>query len=102
MARVLKLKSAKLPRKKIANKRQSSGKCWTFAPQFVAVFGPNRERLYVNRGALDYLGISLDEWRQRSFALEFIPDDSERFKTYADRALSTGAAYELEVRLRKK
>jgi len=67
----------------------------------VAVFGPNRERLYVNRGALDYLGISLDEWRQRSFAAGVHPDDSERFKTYADRALSTGAAYELEVRLRK-
>jgi formate hydrogenlyase transcriptional activator len=72
-----------------------------FTPQFVAVFGPNRERLYVNRGALDYLGISLDEWRQTSFAAGVHPDDSERFKTYADRALSSGAAYELEVRLRK-
>ncbi len=28
-------------------------------PQLVAVFGPNRERLYVNRIALNYLGISL-------------------------------------------
>ncbi len=36
------------------------------APQLVAVFGPNRERLYANRIALDYLGLSLDEWRQRS------------------------------------
>src|SRR5712664_2637602 len=55
-----------------------------FTPQFVAVFGPNRERLYVNRGALDYLRISLDEWRQRSFAAGVHPDDLERFKTYAD------------------
>jgi PAS domain S-box-containing protein len=72
-----------------------------FTPQFVAVFGPNRERLYVNRGALDYLGIGLDEWRQRSFAAGVHPDDSARFQTYADRGLSSGAAYELEVRLRK-
>ena len=35
------------------------------APQQVAVFGPRRERLYANRVALDYFGISLEEWRQR-------------------------------------
>jgi PAS domain S-box-containing protein len=69
-------------------------------PQLVAVLGPNRERLYVNRVSLDYLGISIDEWRQRSFAAEVHPDDQERLKTYADRAFS-GAAYELEMRWRK-
>jgi formate hydrogenlyase transcriptional activator len=72
-----------------------------FTPQLVAVFGPKRERLFVNRNALDYLGISLDEWRQRGVGAEVHPDDSERLKTYADRALSNGASYELEVRLRK-
>jgi PAS domain S-box-containing protein len=71
-----------------------------FTPQLVAVFGPNRERLYVNRVTLDYLGITIDEWRQRSFAAELHPDDAEQFNTYADRAFS-GAAYELEMRLRK-
>ena len=72
-----------------------------FTPQFVAVFGPNRERLFINRIALDYLGISLDEWRQKAVGTEVHPDDSNRLKTYADRGLSNGAAYELEVRLRK-
>ena len=72
------------------------------APQLIAVYGPNRERLYANRTALDYLGISLDEWRQKSFAASAHPDDSERLKTYADRALSSGAADELELRLRKR
>ena len=28
-----------------------------FAPQYVAVFGPDRERLYANRIFLDYLGL---------------------------------------------
>jgi formate hydrogenlyase transcriptional activator len=73
-----------------------------FAPQLVAVFGAKRERLYANLVALDYLGISLDEWRQRSVGAEVHPDDSEQLRTYADRALSTGSAYELEVRLRKR
>jgi PAS domain S-box-containing protein len=72
-----------------------------FTPQLVAVFGPNRERLYVNRNGLDYLGMSLDEWRQKSFAFEVHPDDAERLESYADRASSSGPAYEVEIRLRK-
>jgi PAS domain S-box-containing protein len=72
------------------------------APQLIAVYGPNRERLYANRTALDYLGISLDEWRQKSFATSAHPEDSERLKTYTERAFSSGAADELELRLRKR
>jgi PAS domain S-box-containing protein len=33
-------------------------------PQLVAVFGPGGERLYTNRIGLDYVGLSLEEWRQ--------------------------------------
>jgi PAS domain S-box-containing protein len=72
------------------------------APQLIVVYGPNRERLYANRTALDFLGISLDEWQHNSFAADTHPDDSERLKTYTDRALSSGAADELELRLRKR
>jgi PAS domain S-box-containing protein len=70
-------------------------------PQLIAVYGPNSERLYTNRGALDYFGMSLDDWRQRSFGAEIHPDDLERVTSYWDRASSNGSAHELEVRLRK-
>src|SRR5277367_1174053 len=72
------------------------------APQLIVVFGPDRQRLYANRTTLDYLGINLDEWLHRSFAADVYPDDSDRFKIYMDRALSSGAADELELRLRKR
>ena len=71
-------------------------------PQLIAVYGPNRERLYINRIALDYLGLSLEEWRQtREWGAFVHPDDRARERDYFDRALSTGSAYELELRLRK-
>ncbi len=71
-------------------------------PQFIAVFGPNRERLHVNRIALDYLGFSLEEWRQTPHPGAFVhPDDRPRDLDYFDRAVSTGSSYELELRLRK-
>jgi PAS domain S-box-containing protein len=72
-----------------------------FAPQLVGVYGPNRERLHVNRIALDYLGLSLDEWRTPERGTSVHPDDRARDRDYFDRALSVGSAYELELRLRK-
>ena len=71
-------------------------------PQLIAVYGANRERLYINRIALDYLGLSLEEWRQtREWGAFVHPDDRARERDYFDRALSTESAYELELRLRK-
>ena len=73
-----------------------------FTPQLIAVYGPNRERLHINRIALDYLGVSLEEWRQTLEGGAFgHPDDRARDRDCFDRARSAGSAYELELRLRK-
>lgn len=73
-----------------------------FAPQLIAVYGPNRERLYVNRIALDYLGLTLEEWRQTPGHSAFVhPDDRAQEHDYSDRGLYRESAYELELRLRK-
>jgi PAS domain S-box-containing protein len=78
-----------------------------FTPQLVGVFGPNGERLFANRMLLDYLGASLDEWRQtpgsffssRAFTH---PDDWERVaRTCSDNASAAGSPFELELRGRK-
>jgi PAS domain S-box-containing protein len=69
-------------------------------PQLITVYGPNRERFYANRTTLDYLGISLDEWRHKTFAHTTHPDDLERLKASWDHALAGGTAYEVELRLR--
>jgi formate hydrogenlyase transcriptional activator len=78
-----------------------------FTPQLVGVFGPNGERIYANRILLDYLGTTLDEWRQTPgdffSSRPFIhPDDRERAaSSYSDSARSAGSAFELELRVRK-
>jgi formate hydrogenlyase transcriptional activator len=71
------------------------------APQIVGVLGSGRERLYANRFALAYYGVSLEEWRQRTLANEVHPDDFDRVKTLVDRSVVHPADYELEMRLRK-
>jgi PAS domain S-box-containing protein len=70
-------------------------------PQLVSVFGPGRERLYANRVMLDYLGVGLDEWLQRSLGTHTHPDDLERVKACWLRASGSGSAYDVELRVRK-
>jgi PAS domain S-box-containing protein len=73
-----------------------------FAPQLVGVYGSNRERLHANRIALEYAGVSLEEWRQTPEHGAFVhPDDRARDQDYFSRAFSAGSAFELELRLRK-
>ncbi len=74
-------------------------------PQQVAVYGPGGERLYVNRVALDYIGVSLEEWLQTPGSalrpVKFIhPDDRARaVRAFSDVSRSGGSAYELELRV---
>jgi PAS domain S-box-containing protein len=74
------------------------------APQLIAVYGPNRERLYANRVLLDYLGFSLEQWRQPSGGHgDYVhPDDNERSDVFFDHAVARAFADELEVRLRRR
>ena len=75
-------------------------------PQLVGVFGPNGERLFANRMLLDYLGATLDEWRQtpgnffssRPFTH---PDDWERAARTCSDSARAGSAFDLELRGRK-
>lgn len=70
-------------------------------PQLIAVFGPRRERLFINRMALDYFGLTVDEWCDTAPGALAHPDDSKRFQVQWDRALSSGSAFEIEARMRK-
>jgi len=71
------------------------------APQLIAVFGPHLERLYANRMSLDYFGLTLDEWRDTRPGAVGHPDDTGRLQSQWDRSMSSGSAFEIEVRLRK-
>jgi formate hydrogenlyase transcriptional activator len=71
------------------------------APQLIAVFGPERERLYLNQMSLDYFGMTLDQWRETSPSNEVHPDDTERLRSEWGRAIASGSAFEIEFRLRR-
>jgi formate hydrogenlyase transcriptional activator len=71
-------------------------------PQIIGVLvSPGRERLHANRFALAYYGVSLEEWRKRSFLTEVHPDDFDRVKALVERSAAHPGDYEVEMRLRK-
>jgi formate hydrogenlyase transcriptional activator len=73
-------------------------------PQFIAVCGPNHERIYANRVALDYLGITLDEWFEDRLNAdgrpEIHPDDAAQLLAHWEAASSNDASFEVETRIR--
>ena len=73
------------------------------APQIIAVYGPNRHRLYANRVMLDYIGLTLEEWqRSDGHNIGVHPVDNERIDVLFDRAVARGSADEMELRIRKR
>src|ERR1700739_4324975 len=72
-------------------------------PQLIAVYGPNRERLYANRVFLDYVGFSLEAWRQSLGRGRYLhPDDVAPISGFFYQAVALSSAGELELRLRKR
>jgi PAS domain S-box-containing protein len=70
------------------------------APQHVYVLGPDPDtRLYVNQAALDYLGLTADEWRTCDRRKFFHPDDWARATREAQSKFAAGLPHEVESRL---
>jgi PAS domain S-box-containing protein len=101
---VLDLSEQKRAEEKIREHEMECRQILDLSPQQIAVFGPNRERLYANRRALEYLGMGLDEWRELPENTQhpgwFIhPDEQERaVRVFSDSNRSGGSEYELRVR----
>ena len=68
------------------------------APQHIAILGPNREHIYLNRAALAYGGFSLEEWLRAPPGKVIYPDDRERLKAFHQQK-STVSTNEIELRL---
>jgi PAS domain S-box-containing protein len=77
-------------------------------PQHVAVLGPDRGRLFsesrlnINQAALDYHGLTFEEWQKTDPRKLFHPDDWDRIWNEDRSNFSKGLPYESEARLLRK
>jgi len=69
-------------------------------PQHIGVFGPDGSPLYANRAALEYFGITVEEWRDERSRLDLVhPDDRGQFLREGKNRLLEAQPHELETRL---
>jgi PAS domain S-box-containing protein len=75
-----------------------------FAPQYLAVLGPDRDRdrLYVNKAMLDYFGFTLEEWRSCDRRKYYHPDDWEGLVSKTQSKFLSGLPHEYEARFLRK
>jgi len=92
---------AKQAEDKIRQSERELRQMLDFAPQHVAIIGPDREstRLYANQTTLDYFGLTLEDWRNSHPHRLFHPDDWERLLSEAQSKFLSGIPHEVEVRL---
>lgn len=69
-------------------------------PQLVGVMGPKGERLYANRVALAYVGLSLEDLLGAPRGINVHPDDREHLKFF-EQGVTPSAPIEVEMRIRR-
>jgi PAS domain S-box-containing protein len=72
------------------------------SPQHIVELGPDRSPLYVNQAALDYLGLTLEEWQSADSHQLLHPQDAERVTREVPIQFRTGSPFEFEARLRRR
>jgi formate hydrogenlyase transcriptional activator len=73
-----------------------------FTPQHVTLLGPEGRRLYNNRAALDYHGLTLEQWQTTEPEKLFHPQDWERVTREVYSKFLSGSSLDIEVRLRRR
>src|ERR1700721_4453286 len=64
-------------------------------PQLIIVYSPEGLAVYLNRGTLDYMGLSLEEVQAESFRDRVIhPDDVEGFRNFGKNGLQEALVLE--------
>jgi len=93
--------AAKKAEEKIRQSEREARQLLDLSPLHIAEFGPHEARLYLNLAALDYLGITLEEWQDAGLQEVLHPQDADVAKELPGK-FQSGSPFEYEVRLRRK
>jgi PAS domain S-box-containing protein len=96
--------AAKQAEDKIRRSEMELRQILDFAPQYVAVLGPDRDRtrLYANQTMLDFFGFTLEQWRSSDRHKYYHPDDWERLASETQSKFLSGIPHEYEGRFLRK
>src|ERR1700733_8002227 len=87
---------------KIRQSEKEARQLLDLSPLHIAEFGPHEARLYLNLAALDYLGITLEQWKDAGLQEVLHSQDAEIVGKELPAKFQSGSPFEYEARLRRK
>jgi PAS domain S-box-containing protein len=94
--------AAKQAEEKIRQSERKLRQILDLSPQHIAEFGPDGSRLYVNQVALNYRGITLEEWQSADLHKLVHAQDAERLTRETPGKFLGGTSFEIEARLMRR
>jgi PAS domain S-box-containing protein len=94
--------SAKKAEEKIRQNEKEARQLLDLSPMHIAELGPDAARLYTNRAALEYYGITLEEWREIDLQQLFHPQNAGLVTNELPGKFRSGSPFECEVRGKRK
>jgi formate hydrogenlyase transcriptional activator len=92
----------KLAEEKIRQSEKQLRQLLDFTPLHITEFGPDGRRLYNNQAALDYHGMTLEEWQAADLQSLVHSQDAERLRREQPSKFASAAPYEIEARLKRR
>jgi PAS domain S-box-containing protein len=93
---------AKRAEEKIRQSERELRQLLELTPLHITEFGPDGSPLYNNQAALDYYGLTFEEWHQVDWHSLLHPQDAQRVTREATSRFRSASLFEMEVRLRRK
>jgi PAS domain S-box-containing protein len=96
----IEIEERKIAEEKIREQEIELRQILDLAPQHMGVSAPDGSRLYANQTALEYFGITLEQWRDPDAHNELAhPEDREHFLAKRNKRFREGKPHEFEARL---
>ncbi len=99
---VIDVTAAKQAEDKIRQSEREARQLLDLSPLHITLLGPGGDRVYANQAALDYYGLTLEEWQDVDFHSLFHPEDAVLAIGEVRGKLSEGSPFEYEARLKRR
>ncbi|PYJ33269.1 MAG: hypothetical protein DME88_08625 [Verrucomicrobia bacterium] len=99
----IEIQERKIAEQRIREQETELRQILDLTPQHIGVLAPDGSRLYVNHTALEYFGITLEQWREPGRVPNSLahPEDREHFLYERKKRFLEGKPQEFEARLRR-
>jgi len=96
------IEERKQAEEKIRQSEREARQLIDLSPLHITLLGPDGSRIYSNRAALDYFGLTLEAWQGSDTESLIHPQDAELGVIDLPRKFLEGAPFEVEMRLRRR